>query len=60
MLADPRLFLNTSSDARLLDATLEAVAAHDGSYPDRATLERDRAEQGIVPLFDGDALEAVG
>ena len=60
VLADPRLFLNTSSDARLLDATLQAVAAHDGTAPDAAHLERDRAEQGIIPLFDGGALESVG
>ena len=60
VLADPRLFLNTSSDARLLDATLQAVAAHDGTAPDAAHLERDRVEQGIIPLCDGGALESVG
>ena len=60
VLADPRLFLNTSSDARLLDAILQAVAAHDGTAPDAAQLERDRAEEGIIPLFDGDTLESVG
>lgn len=60
VLADPRLFLNTSSDARLLDATLRAVIDHDGTPPDAARLERDRAEQGITALFDGAALEGVG
>ncbi|MEM9202254.1 MAG: aldo/keto reductase [Actinomycetota bacterium] len=60
VLAEPRVFLNTSSDARLLDATLAAMAGHDGSAPDPSELERDRAEQGIIPLFDGDALESVG
>ena len=59
VLADPRLFLNTSSDARLLDATLEAVAGHDGSAPDESALERDRAEHGITPLFDGAVLERI-
>ncbi|MEM9467352.1 MAG: aldo/keto reductase [Actinomycetota bacterium] len=59
VLADPRLFLNTSSDARLLDATLQAVARHDGSAPSASALERDRDEQGIVPLFDGGELEGV-
>ena len=59
VLADPRLFLNTSSDARLLDATLAAARAHDGSPPDAAQLERDRDEHGITPLFDGGALEGV-
>jgi hypothetical protein len=60
VLADPRLFLNTSSDARLLDATLQAAADHDGTAPDAVALERDRVEQGITPLFDGGALESVG
>ncbi len=59
VLADPRHFLNTSSDARLLRPTLEAAAAHDGTAPDPDELEADRVALAITPLFDGDALEVI-
>ena len=57
VLADPRLFLNTTSDARLLPAIIEAAQRFDGRAPDAALLAQDRAEQGIVSLFDGGVLE---
>ena len=59
VLAYPRMFLNTSSDARLLRPILQAATAHDGTMPTPATLERDRAEHGITPIFDGEALEVI-
>ena len=59
VLSDPRLFLNTSSDARLLEATVAAAQGHDGSTPEPAELEYDRDEHGITPLFDGDLLERI-
>ena len=59
MLSDPRLFLNTSSDARLLEATVAAAQGHNGSTPEPAELEYDRDEHGITPLFDGDLLERI-
>ena len=58
VLARPRLFLNTSSDARLLRATLEAASAG-GSAPSDAELEADVASYGMRPLFDGAALERI-
>lgn len=59
VLATPDLFLNTSSDARLLQATFDAAAGFDGTAPDPTLLTRDRAELAITPLFDGDRMEAV-
>ncbi|MFQ5556130.1 MAG: aldo/keto reductase [Acidimicrobiales bacterium] len=59
VLADPRLFLNTSSDARLLPAMIAAAEGHDGSAPEPGLLARDREAQGIVALFDGAALDVI-
>lgn len=59
VLATPDVFLNTSSDARLLGAAFDIAATFDGTVPDPAELARDRDELDIVPLFDGDRLEAV-
>ena len=59
VLADPRLFLNTTSDARLLPAIIEAAQRFDGRAPDAALLAQDRDEHGITPLFDGDLLERI-
>jgi aryl-alcohol dehydrogenase-like predicted oxidoreductase len=58
VLARPALFLNTSSDARLLQPTLEAAAAG-GTAPTDDELEADVVSQGIEPLFDGAALERI-
>jgi aryl-alcohol dehydrogenase-like predicted oxidoreductase len=58
VLARPALFLNTSSDARLLRPTLEAAAA-DGPPPDDAEMAADVSALGITPLFDGGELERI-
>ena len=58
VLDHPGLFLNTSSDARLLPAILEAAAAP-GARPSDEAMQADIAEQGIEPLFDGGALERI-
>jgi aryl-alcohol dehydrogenase-like predicted oxidoreductase len=58
VLARPALFLNTSSDARLLQPTLDAAAAG-GPAPTDDELEADVVSQGIEPLFDGAALERI-
>lgn len=58
VLSQPRLFLNSSSDARLLPATV-AAAGRVGRAPDPAVMEADMARLGIASLFDGDALERI-
>jgi aryl-alcohol dehydrogenase-like predicted oxidoreductase len=58
VLAEPDLFLNTSSDARLLAETLE-VAAGPRRAPDAGALAADREAEGITPLFDGAELERI-
>ncbi len=58
VLADPRVFLNTSSDARTLRTILDAA---DGELP-RPTddeLLADVAEHGVERLFDGAELERI-
>jgi aryl-alcohol dehydrogenase-like predicted oxidoreductase len=58
VLAQPRLFLNSSSDARLLRATLEA-ASGGGPAPADAELAADVDELDVRPLFDGAELERI-
>jgi len=58
VLSNPQLFLNTTSDARLLSATVEA-ASGDLTRPTDNALRIDIVEQGITPLFDGQALERI-
>jgi aryl-alcohol dehydrogenase-like predicted oxidoreductase len=58
VLARPALFLNTSSDLRLLRSILEA-ASTPGPAPTDAELEADAATHGVEPLFDGGALERI-
>jgi predicted aldo/keto reductase-like oxidoreductase len=57
-LAQPDLFLNTSSDARLLRPTLE-TASTSADRPDDAEMEADLDQFGIEPLFDGADLERI-
>ena len=63
VLARPQLFLNTTSDARLLPAIVAAAQvdrpdeAIEG--PDEATLRADVDTFGITPLFDGAELERI-
>lgn len=58
VLSHPGVFLNTSSDARLLPVALEA-AAHLVDRPSDAAMDGDVAALGIEPLFDGDLLERI-
>ena len=58
VLSHEQLFLNTSSDARLLEVALRA-AADPSPVPDDTELARDAAQLGIEPLFDGGALERI-
>jgi aryl-alcohol dehydrogenase-like predicted oxidoreductase len=58
VLSHDQLFLNTSSDTRLLPHILEAATAG-GPVPGHDEMEQDLASQGIQPLFDGGALERI-
>ena len=58
VLSRPQLFLNTSSDARLLRPTLEAASAG-GAAPSPDELQADVDRFGITPLFDGSELERI-
>jgi aryl-alcohol dehydrogenase-like predicted oxidoreductase len=58
VLAHPGLFLNTSSDARLLRSTLTA-ASTPGPVPTDADMVADADELGIEAIFDGGALERI-
>ena len=63
VLANDQLFLNTSSDARLLDDLLAAannVLSEDVVRPpDDESLRRDMETYSMVPLFDGADLELI-
>lgn len=58
VLSDERVFLNTTSDARLLP---QIVAAASGTItrPPDDELAADEAAHGITPIFDGGALERI-
>jgi len=58
VLARPGVFLNTSSDARLLRATGEAAMSAAGAPSDEA-LEADRIANDMTPLFDWRELERI-
>ncbi len=58
VLGRPGLFLNSSSDARLLPAILEAAASTSGLPSDEA-MAADATRLGITPLFDGAELERI-
>ena len=57
VLSDPQLFLNSSSDATLLPATVERRPAHSIGRGDELLADAERFD--ITPLFDGDALERI-
>jgi len=58
VLANPQLFLNTTSDARLLPPVVEAARGRlDAPTPDE--LAGDVADHGITALFDNDRLERI-
>ena len=58
VLARNPLFLNTSSDARLLDAIV-AAAGGDLTAPPDDVMAADAERLGITPLFDGAELERI-
>lgn len=58
VLGNDDLFLNTSSDARLLPAIV-AAAEGDLAIPTDAEMDADIQTFGITPLFDGGALERI-
>ncbi|MDH3686828.1 MAG: aldo/keto reductase [Myxococcales bacterium] len=58
VLDNPQVFLNTSSDARILRPTLEAAAAANPA-PHPSELASDRETHAMQPLFDGGALEVI-
>jgi aryl-alcohol dehydrogenase-like predicted oxidoreductase len=58
VLSRPGLFLNSSSDARLLRPMLEAAVAG-GPAPTDAEMAADVEQHEIVPLFDGAELERI-
>lgn len=58
VLANRQLFLNTSSDARLLSPIVDAAERVTGAPTDEE-LEADTAELEITPLFDGSELERI-
>jgi aryl-alcohol dehydrogenase-like predicted oxidoreductase len=58
VLAHPQMFLNTTSDARLLAPIVDA-ATGDLSAPSDDEMRADVVAEGITPLFDGDVLERI-
>jgi aryl-alcohol dehydrogenase-like predicted oxidoreductase len=58
VLSRPGLFLNTSSDTRLLRTTLQA-AARGGPAPSDDELAADQEAFEMQPLFDGGTLERI-
>ncbi len=58
VLADPHLFVNSTSEPSLLAAFLEA-ASGGGPVPDDDELAADATRLGIEPLFDGRDLERI-
>jgi len=58
VLSNDQLFLNSTSDARLLPLVLEA-AEGDLTQPTYDELLADEVEHGITPLFDGADLERI-
>ena len=57
VLADERVFLNTTSDATLVEAVLAAAA--DPVRPSDDELRADVERLGVRPLFDGGVLERI-
>ncbi|MEM9893560.1 MAG: aldo/keto reductase [Actinomycetota bacterium] len=58
VLADSSYFLNTSSDARLLETAIDAAEV-DLHRPTAEAMDADVAAHGITPLFDGAELERI-
>ena len=58
VLSDERVFLNTSSDARLMEMALHA-AAGELMRPSDEAMAADVLAEGMTPLFDGSDLERI-
>ena len=58
VLAHPQMFLNTTSDARLLPPIIDA-ATGGLSSPSDDEMRADVVAEGITPLFDGEVLERI-
>ncbi len=58
VLSHPQMFLNTTSDARLLPMVIDA-ATGDVTAPSSVDLRADIEQQGISALFDDEALERI-
>lgn len=58
-LAKPGLFLNTSSNALLLPAVLDAAEQMPAGAPSDAQMAQDAQEQGVEPLFVRDVSDDV-
>ena len=58
VLSNPQMFLNTTSDARLLPLVIDA-ALGPLDPPSSDELAADVASHGITPLFDNDTLERI-
>jgi len=58
VLAHPQMFLNTTSDARLLAPIIDA-ATGELSAPSDDQMRADVVAEGITPLFDGEVLERI-
>lgn len=60
VLSHPGVFVNSSSDARLLAAFVQAAESSSQQTPPTSDeLAADREAQGITPLFDGSELERI-
>jgi aryl-alcohol dehydrogenase-like predicted oxidoreductase len=62
VLGRPQVFLNTTSDARLLPAVFaaaEAVSSGAATLPSDDEMAADVRNEGISPLFDGGQLERI-
>lgn len=57
VLGNPQVFLNTTSDARLLPAVLQAAESIAAVDPQQ--LDADLLQFGVTPLFDGKDLERI-
>jgi aryl-alcohol dehydrogenase-like predicted oxidoreductase len=58
VLSHPQMFLNTTSDARLVPMIIDA-ARGDLSAPTEVEMRADVVDHGITPLFDGNVLERI-
>jgi aryl-alcohol dehydrogenase-like predicted oxidoreductase len=58
VLSDERVFLNTTSDARLLPAIVDA-ASGPLERPSEDELAADEAAEDVAPIFDGGTLERI-